>query len=65
MRLARRSFHRGHGEEGHAAADAEAGEFEGEGGAEGVHEETFKGVVVERAESVGDVKAVVPRVEVA
>lgn len=51
------------GEEPHALAGGQEGRFVGDAGAERVEEEAFERVVVEGAEGVGDVEAVVAGVE--
>lgn len=56
-------FDRRADEEEHALARGHAGEFVADAGAQGVEEEAFEGVVVEGAEGVGDVEAVVAGVE--
>ncbi len=51
------------GEEAHSLARGHEGEFVGDAGAEGVEEEALKGVIIESAEGIGDIEAVVPGVE--
>ncbi|KAL8902461.1 MAG: hypothetical protein Q9207_004682, partial [Kuettlingeria erythrocarpa] len=55
----------GDGAEAHGLANREAGEHEGDGGADRVEDESFGEGVVEGAEGVGNVDLVVVRVDVA
>lgn len=54
---------RGEGEEPHSLPDTHTSEFESEEGTHGVFEEAFERMVVERAESIGDIEEMVAHVK--
>jgi len=50
-------------EKGHSAADSKTGDFVGDSCSDSVHEEAFEGMVVESAERVRNVEAMMARVK--